>query len=123
MSEGSCGARPVAVRGFEHLSPGDPIMLEDVELAERQCDVEVRSGDALIVRTGCGTHVEERSSLGQLAAGMHASCLNWLVADACSVLPPLAINSLNLKNSTGLPVSPDGGTLLVIKRRRDWREE
>ena len=69
-----------ALRGADALEPGQPIFPEDLEAAEAKAGLEVRPGDALLVRTGRwrwrATH--GAWDAGQLAAGLDASCLPWL---------------------------------------------
>ena len=69
-----------ALRGVDALEPGQPVFPEDLEAAEAKAGLEVRPGDALLVRTGRwrwrATH--GAWDAGQLAAGLHASCLPWL---------------------------------------------
>jgi kynurenine formamidase len=69
-----------ALRGVDALEPGEPVFPEDLEAAEARAGLEVRPGDALLVRTGRwrwrATH--GAWDAGQLAAGLDASCLPWL---------------------------------------------
>jgi kynurenine formamidase len=69
-----------AVRGVDALEPGTPVFPEDLEMAEERAGVRVRSGDALVVRTG---RWRWRAAHGPWdfaarAAGLDASCLPWL---------------------------------------------
>ncbi len=69
-----------ALRGLETLEPGEPIFPQDLEAAEEKAGLRVRSGDALVVRTG---RWRWRAAHGawdasSLAAGLDASCLPWL---------------------------------------------
>ena len=41
-----------ATRGIEALKPGEPIFPEDLESAELKTGVTIRTGDALLIRTG-----------------------------------------------------------------------
>jgi kynurenine formamidase len=69
-----------ALRGVDALAPGEPVFPEDLEAAEEQAGLTVRSGDALLVRTGRWQWRREHGAwdAGQLAAGLDASCLPWL---------------------------------------------
>jgi kynurenine formamidase len=69
-----------ALRGVDALEPGTPIFPDDLEDAERQAGVEVRSGDALVVRTGRWRWRDDHGpwDLATLAAGLDAACLPWL---------------------------------------------
>ncbi len=70
------------LRGVEALEPGEPVFPEDLEAAEEQAGLRVRSGDALLVRTGRWRWRAAHGpwDLGTLAAGLDASCLPWLRA-------------------------------------------
>lgn len=80
-----------ALRGGA-LEPGTAILVADLEQAARRQNVEIRSGDILLVRTGAGTrNTRERR------AGLHPECLPWvkekqialLVSDGDSDVAPL----------------------------------
>ncbi|MGI5274231.1 cyclase family protein [Nonomuraea sp. CA-218870] len=67
------------VRDVPWLEPGQGVYPEDLEEAERRQGVRVRSGDAVLLRTGRGRlrHEAGRDG-GYEQAGWHASCLPWL---------------------------------------------
>jgi kynurenine formamidase len=69
-----------AVLGVEALEPGTPIFPEDLEAAERAGGTTVRSGDALLVRTGRWRWRAQHGpwDAGSILAGLDASCLEWL---------------------------------------------
>src|SRR5271163_718703 len=69
-----------ALRGVEALEPGEPIFPEDLEAAETKAGLQVRPGDALLVRTGRWRWRRAHGAwdAGSLAAGLDASCLPWL---------------------------------------------
>jgi kynurenine formamidase len=71
-----------ALRGVDALEPGEPIFPEDLEAAEARAGLEVRAGDALLVRTGRWVWRAEHGpwDAAALAAGLDASCLAWLRA-------------------------------------------
>ena len=63
------------VRDVPRLQPGEGVYPEDLEEAERRQGVRVRSGDAVLLRTG---HARARPEAGGFSrAGWHASCLPW----------------------------------------------
>ena len=67
------------VRGVPWLEPGEGVFPEDLEEAERRQGVRVRSGDAVLLRTGLGRHRHESGESGAFThPGWHASCLPWL---------------------------------------------
>jgi kynurenine formamidase len=69
-----------ALRGVDALEPGEPIFPEDLESAEQEAGLQVRPGDALLVRTGrwAWRRANGPWDAGSLAAGLDASCLPWL---------------------------------------------
>ncbi|MCW3820935.1 cyclase family protein, partial [Micromonospora sp. DR5-3] len=67
------------VRDVPWLEPGQGVFPEDLEEAERRQGVRVRSGDAVLLRTGYGrVRHETGAANGFTQAGWHASCLPWL---------------------------------------------
>jgi kynurenine formamidase len=61
------------------LEPGHGVFPEDLEEAERRQGVQVRPGDAVLLRTGNGRARHEASAAGGFEqTGWHASCLPWL---------------------------------------------
>jgi kynurenine formamidase len=76
-------------RGVPWLEPGDGVYPEDLEAAEEQAGVQVRSGDILLCRFGT---MARRNALGpsrqvfSARPGLHASCLPWLHQREIAVL-------------------------------------
>jgi kynurenine formamidase len=68
------------VRGVDALEPGEPIFPEDLEAAEEHAGLRVRTGDALLLRTGRWRWRDEHGpwDASRRAAGLDASCLPWL---------------------------------------------
>jgi kynurenine formamidase len=67
------------IRGVPWLEPGQGVFPGDLEEAERRQGVRVRSGDAVLLRTGHGRARHETGPAGGFTqAGWHASCLPWL---------------------------------------------
>ena len=63
------------------LTPGTPIFVDDLEVAETRQGIRVGSGDLLFVRTGAGPrNTRERR------AGLHPECLPWLRGREVAVL-------------------------------------
>ena len=68
-------------RGVSSFDPGQGVFPADLEEAERRQGVRVRSGDAVLLRTGYGrVRHEGGAATGFEQAGWHASCLPWLHA-------------------------------------------
>jgi kynurenine formamidase len=68
------------VRGVDALEPGEPIFPDDLESAEERAGLQVRAGDALLVRTGRWTWRNAHGpwDFASRAAGLDAACLSWL---------------------------------------------
>jgi kynurenine formamidase len=67
-------------RGIPWLEPGEHVDLDDLEAAEREQGVTVRSGDILLVRTG---HSRRLAELGpwntpEAKAGLHPTAMRFL---------------------------------------------
>jgi kynurenine formamidase len=68
-------------RGVRWLEPGEGVMPEDLEAAERAAGVRVEAGDILVVRTGYYAHRLAEGPAHPLHAGSpgpHAALLPWL---------------------------------------------
>jgi kynurenine formamidase len=67
-------------RGLDALEPGERIFPDDLDVAERETGLRVRSGDALLVRTGRWRWRDEHGPWdpAEGLAGLDASCLPWL---------------------------------------------
>jgi kynurenine formamidase len=68
-------------RGIRWMGPGEGVMPEDLEAAERAQGVRVESGDILLVRTGYyGRRVAEGPAHPMQAGSpaLHAACCPWL---------------------------------------------
>jgi kynurenine formamidase len=68
-------------RGVRWLEPGEGVMPEDLEAAERAASVRVEAGDILVVRTGYYAHRLAEGPAHPLHAGSpgpHAALLPWL---------------------------------------------
>jgi kynurenine formamidase len=71
-----------ALKGRPWLEPGEAILPDDLEEAERLAGVRVERGDFLLIRTGrfaCRAKNGPWNAQERLA-GLHASCLPWLHA-------------------------------------------
>jgi kynurenine formamidase len=75
-------------RGVRWLGPGEGVMPEDLEAAERAAGLQVEPGDILVVRTG---HYARRLAEGPVnplqagSPGPHAALLPWLRARGVAV--------------------------------------
>ena len=68
------------LRGMDFLEPGYAITASDLEAWETKTGITIRTGDALLVRTGRWQRVRQLgpSDLRDGAAGLHASVAKWL---------------------------------------------
>jgi kynurenine formamidase len=90
-------------RGIECLPPGEPIHPEELGACARAEDLEVRSGDVLLVRTGRDAPARgDRTTPEPAMAGLHARCLPWLHAHDVSVLASDGTNDVEPSGVDGL---------------------
>ena len=117
-----------AARGVDWLEPGEGVFPADLAAEERQ-NVRVRSGDAVLLRTGYGARRRARAPEDMIATGQpgwHAACLPWLherevavigsdpsqeaATSMCRALDRseflLVLASLRIDGGTGSPVNP-----------------
>jgi kynurenine formamidase len=76
------------LRGVSWLEPGDHVFRDDLEGAERELGVTVRSGDILLVRTGLVGRVRELGpwETAELKAGLHPTAMTFVAERGVSVL-------------------------------------
>jgi len=103
------------VRGVEWMGPGDGIMPEDLEAAEKAAGVTIQPGDALLYRTGWPKARDvEGPTPPPSRPGMHAASMPWLherqvaliAADAATDVEPTGYDKGALP--FGLPVHSVG---------------
>lgn len=75
-------------RGIPWLEPGEQILTEDLERAEREQHVEVAEGDILLVRTGHSRRCAEAEpwDASRSKAGLHPTVARWLAERRVAVL-------------------------------------
>jgi kynurenine formamidase len=97
-----------ALRGVAALEPGEPVFPQDLEAAEQEAGVEVRAGDALLVRTGRWPWRRAHGpwDAGSLAAGLDASCLPWLRARDVATLGSDGVSDVlpSRVDGVGMPI-------------------
>jgi kynurenine formamidase len=95
-----------AARGVEALEPGEPIFPADFGAAEEAAGVTVRSGDALLVRTGRWRWRDEHGPWDavSLLAGLDASCLQWLHDREVAVLGSDGVSDVLPSRVDGVPM-------------------
>jgi len=84
-------------RNKPYLDPGEPIGAHDLDEAERTSGVRVRSGDALLVRTGAYRRRVENGpgAPGGPYPGLDASTLPWLKEREVALLASDAVNDVS----------------------------
>ncbi len=93
------------LKGVDHLDPGTPIYVEDLEAWEREAGVTVEPGDILFVRNGRWARRAELGAweTGRESAGLHASVAPWLRERGVAMLGADGTNDV-------LPSGVDGVT-------------
>jgi kynurenine formamidase len=69
------------LRGVEAVAPGEGVMPEELEAAERAQGARVEAGDILLVRTGYYGQRLRSGPVNPMASGspaLHAACCPWL---------------------------------------------
>jgi hypothetical protein len=76
------------LRNVPYLEPGTAIYAEDLEAWEKKSGVKIASGDAVLVRTGRWARRDKLGpwTVGQRAAGLHASVAPWIKARGIAIL-------------------------------------
>jgi kynurenine formamidase len=123
------------LKGVDWLDPSTPIYVEDLEAWEEFADVEIRPGDALLVRTGRWARRAEEGPWDHTrgGAGLHASVLPWLhergvallVGDAVNDVQPSGVQGINrpihqlTQVNLGLPLVDNGYLEDVAREARN----
>ena len=76
------------LKGIAYLEPGTPIYPSDLEAWEATVGVSVQSGDAVLIHTGRWKRRQEVGpwKIDEQAAGLHASCADWLRSRDVAIL-------------------------------------
>ena len=95
-----------ALRGVDALEPGAPVFPDDLEAAEERAGLQVRAGDALLVRTGRWRWRDEHGpwDLASRAAGLDAACLPWLRDRDVAALGSDGISDVMPSRVDGVPM-------------------
>src|SRR5262249_32155048 len=78
-------------RGVEAVEGGQGVMPEDLEAAEKAQNVQVESGDILLVRTGYYGRRLARGPVNPMQAGspaLHVACCPWLRERGVAMIAP-----------------------------------
>lgn len=93
------------LKGVDWLEPGTPIYPADLDAWEKEANVQVRSGDIVLIRTGRWARRDQEGpwDVSKSSAGLHASCAKWLKgrdamilgSDAASDVAPSLVDGVN----------------------------
>ena len=78
-----------AAKGADWMQPGEGVFPEDLEAAEARQGVQVRPGDAVLLRTGYGRRKREVGREPLLETGFpgwHVACMPWLKERGAAVI-------------------------------------
>ena len=96
------------LKGVKYLEPGVAVFSEDLEAWEKRANVRVGSGDAVFIYTGRWARRAEAGpwSVGEHAAGLHASVARWLKARDVAIVGHDGGNEVapSLVEGVGLPL-------------------
>ncbi|HTE39467.1 MAG TPA: cyclase family protein [Steroidobacteraceae bacterium] len=126
------------LKNLPYLEPGTPVFQEDIEAWEKKAGVTIGAGDAIFLRTGRWARRAASGpwTVGQNAAGYHASLAPWFKArgivllasdDAQDVVPSLvegvrlpvhtlAITALGINILDNMDLEAVGETAARLKR-------
>ena len=93
------------LKGIPSLEPGTAIMSSDLDDWEKKTGVKVRSGDALLIRTGRWSPSHTKENTFGAWSGLHASAAKWLHDRDISILGTDANAEVYLQNT----LSGEGG--------------
>ena len=96
------------LKGIAYLEPGTPVYPRDLEAWEATAGVSVQSGDAVLIHTGRWKRRQEVGpwKIDEQAAGLHASCADWLRSRDVAILGSDAASDV-------IPSGIDGAQLPV----------
>ena len=95
-----------ALKGVDWLEPGDPIGVADLEAAEERQQVQVRSGDILLIRTGRDTRREAEGAWPPFngLAGLLMETLPWIHEREVAILGCDGVSDLVPSNVEDSPL-------------------
>jgi kynurenine formamidase len=105
------------IRKVEWLEPGERILPEELEAAERDHGVRVEEGDVLLIRTGRATMRKAKGGWDPMRVGLpglNASCLPWLHERKIAVLGSDSVSDVVPSGLDDVPLPIHVGTLVVM---------
>jgi len=93
------------LQGEDYLEPGAPIYPEDLDAWLEKAGIEVRAGDAVLIRTGRWARRAEQGpwEISNKAAGLYASCARWLRERDAAILGSDAASDVLPSGVEGVP--------------------
>jgi kynurenine formamidase len=105
------------LRKIEWMEPGEKILPEDLDAAERAQNVHVEEGDVLLVRTGRAARRKVKGAWDPMRVGLpglDAACLPWLHERRIAVLGCDAVSDVVPSGYDGLALPVHVGTLVAM---------
>jgi kynurenine formamidase len=105
------------IRKVEWLEPGERILPEELEAAERDHGVRVAEGDVLLIRTGRAAMRKAKGGWDPMRVGLpglDASCLPWLHERKIAVLGSDSVSDVVPSGLDDVPLPIHVGTLVVM---------
>ncbi len=105
------------IRKVEWLEPGERILPEELEAAERDHGVRVGEGDVLLIRTGRAAMRKAKGGWDPMRVGLpglDAACLPWLHERKIAVLGSDSVSDVVPSGLDDVPLPIHVGTLVVM---------
>jgi kynurenine formamidase len=105
------------LKKIEWMEPGQKILPEDLDAAEKAQKVHVEEGDVLMVRTGRATMRKVKGGWDPMRVGLpglDAACLPWLHERRIAVLGCDAVSDVVPSGYDGIPLPIHVGTLVAM---------
>jgi kynurenine formamidase len=105
------------IKKVEWLEPGERILPEELEAAERDHGIRVEEGDVLLIRTGRATMRKAKGGWDPMRVGLpglDASCLPWLHERKIALLGSDSVSDVVPSGLDDVPLPIHVGTLVVM---------
>ena len=105
------------LKKVDWMEPGEKILPEDLDAAEKAQKVRVEEGDVLLVRTGRAAMRKQKGGWDPMRVGLpglDAACLPWLYERRIAVLGCDAVSDVVPSGYDGVPLPVHVGTLVAM---------
>jgi len=105
------------LKKVDWMEPGEKILPEDLDAAEKAQKVRVEEGDVLLVRTGRAAMRKQKGGWDPMRVGLpglDAACLPWLHERRIAVLGCDAVSDVVPSGYDGVPLPVHVGTLVAM---------